>query len=89
MLSALNQIEDMRCIPADGTFYLFPDVSATIQRLGLKSDIELSTYLLDKTNVAVVPGSAFGSKDHIRLSCATSKEKLTKAMERLATVLDQ
>lgn len=89
VLSAMNQMEGMRCIPADGTFYLFPDVSATIQRLGLKSDIELSTYLLDKTNVAVVPGSAFGSKDHIRLSCATSKEKLTKAMERLATVLDQ
>ena len=89
LLSALSQMKGVRCIPADGAFYLFPNVSATIQRLGLQSDIELSAYLLDKTNVAVVPGSAFGSKDHIRLSCATSREKLTKAVDRLATVLDQ
>lgn len=89
VLSRLNQMEGIRYIPADGTFYLFPDVSAIIQRLELKSDIELSTYLLDKTNVAVVPGSAFGSKDHVRLSCATSNEKLTKAMDRLAMVFDQ
>lgn len=89
VLSRLKQMEGIRYIPADGAFYLFPDVSAIIQRLGLKSDIEFSTYLLDKTNVAVVPGSAFGSKGHVRFSCATSEEKLTKAMDRLAIVFDQ
>lgn len=89
VLSTLNKMEGMHYIPADGTFYLFPNVSATIQRLGLKSDIELSTYLLDKINVAVVPGSAFGFKGYIRLSYATSMEKLIKAMDRLATVFDQ
>ncbi|QTS83867.1 pyridoxal phosphate-dependent aminotransferase [Coxiella endosymbiont of Amblyomma nuttalli] len=89
LLSTLDQMKGICCIPADGAFYLFPDLSLTIQRLGLKSDIELSTYLLDKTNVVVMPGSAFGAKNHIRLSCAVSEKKLTKAMNRLATILDQ
>lgn len=88
-LEALNQMKGVRCIPADGTFYLFPDVAETVKRLKLRSDIELSAYLLNKTNVAVVPGSAFGLPGHIRLSCATSNEKLTKAIDRLSTVLDQ
>ncbi|WP_100622893.1 pyridoxal phosphate-dependent aminotransferase [Candidatus Coxiella mudrowiae] len=87
-LQALNQMKGMRCIPADGAFYLFPDVTETIKRLKLSSDIELSTHLLDKTNVAVVPGSAFGSPGHIRLSCATSNEKLREALDRLSSVLN-
>nr|WP_304985356.1 aminotransferase class I/II-fold pyridoxal phosphate-dependent enzyme [Coxiella-like endosymbiont] len=87
-LQALNQMKGMRCIPADGTFYLFPDVTETVKRLKLPSDIELSTHLLDKTNVAVIPGSTFGSPGHIRLSCATSNEKLSEALDRLSNVLD-
>ncbi|AIT63572.1 pyridoxal phosphate-dependent aminotransferase [Coxiella burnetii] len=88
VLKALNQMKGVHCIPADGAFYLFPDVSAAIQQLGLEDDIKLGTYLLDKTKVAVVPGSAFGSPGHVRLSCATSTEKLQEALERLASVLD-
>ena len=89
VLKALNQMKGVRCIPADGAFYLFPDLTETIKRLKLPSDIELSTYLLNKINVAVVPGSAFGLPGHIRLSCATGNEKLREAMDRLSTVLDQ
>ena len=88
-LKALNQMKGVRCVPADGAFYLFPDLTKIIKRLKLSSDIELSTHLLNKTNVAVVPGSAFGSPNHIRLSCATSNEKLREAMDRLSAVLDQ
>nr|WP_236905101.1 pyridoxal phosphate-dependent aminotransferase [Coxiella endosymbiont of Rhipicephalus microplus] len=86
-LQALNQIKGVRCIPADGAFYLFPDVREIVKRLKLPSDIELSTHVLNKTNVAVVPGSAFGSPGHIRLSCATSNKNLKEALDRLSSIL--
>lgn len=86
-LQALNQIKGVRCIPADGAFYLFPDVREIVKRLKLPSDIELSTHLLNKTNVAVVPGSAFGSPGHIRLSCTTSNKNLKEALDRLSSIL--
>jgi aspartate aminotransferase len=57
-----------------------------MQRLGLKTDAELSSYLLDKVGVAVVPGSAFGLDGHIRISFATSMQNLENALARIASV---
>ena len=88
VLKALNQMKGINCISADGTFYLFPDVSIAMKYLRIETDIKLSTYLLDKVKVAVVPGSAFGSPKHIRISCATSSKKLQEAMKRLTLVFD-
>ena len=87
VLKALNQMKGVRCIPADGAFYLFPDISAAMQHLEIESDVKLSTYLLDQVKVAVIPGSTFGFPGHIRLSCTASTEKLKEAMDRLASVL--
>lgn len=87
-LARLKQMNGVNCIPSDGTFYLFPEVTAIVKRLKLPSDIELSTYLLDKTNVAVVPGSAFGLPGHIRISCAINNAKLREAMDRLYSALN-
>ncbi len=83
MLQGLNQLAGVRCTPADGAFYLFPDVSEAMKTLGFKSDIKLATALLDEVKVAVVPGSGFGSPGNIRLSCATSSEKLEESLIRL------
>ncbi len=83
---SLNRIDGVRCLPADGTFYSFPNVSGMIQRLGLADDTALASHLLDTVGVAVVPGSAFGLEGHIRLSFATSMTELEKAMERIASV---
>ncbi|PID49839.1 MAG: aspartate aminotransferase [Proteobacteria bacterium] len=83
----LNQIDGVDCLPADGTFYSFPKVTAMIARLGLADDTALASYLLDKVGVAIVPGSAFGLQGHIRLSFATSMDNLKKALERIAAVL--
>ncbi|MCX8026190.1 MAG: pyridoxal phosphate-dependent aminotransferase, partial [Thermanaerothrix sp.] len=84
VVERLNQIPGIECLPTDGTFYVFPRVQGLIERLGLHHDLELSEYLLDKANVAVVPGSAFGMGGHLRLSIATSRERLEQALARIA-----
>ncbi|MCB1638399.1 MAG: pyridoxal phosphate-dependent aminotransferase [Thiothrix sp.] len=84
--ATLNQIDGVRCLASDGTFYSFPNVQGMIDRLGLEDDVELSSYLIDKVGVALVPGSAFGLEGHIRLSFATSLEVLEKALDRIGSV---
>ncbi len=83
ILNELQKISEINCIPCDGTFYLFPCVEKLIKKLNLKDDIEFSDFLLDKAGIAVVPGSAFGLQGYIRLSYATSMEKIKEAMQRL------
>ncbi|MDQ5770581.1 pyridoxal phosphate-dependent aminotransferase [Thiothrix subterranea] len=86
VVKAFNAMDGVECLPADGTFYSFPNVEGMIQRLGLENDTALASYLLDKTGVAVVPGSAFGLEGHIRISFATSMTNLENALERIASV---
>lgn len=86
VVKAFNAMDGVECLPADGTFYSFPNVEGMIQRLGLENDTALASYLLDKTGVAVVPGSAFGLEGHIRISFATSMANLENALGRIASV---
>ncbi len=86
VLNAFNSMDGVECLPADGTFYSFPNVEGMIKLLGLKDDTELSSYLLDKVGVAVVPGSAFGLEGHIRISFATSMANLENALGRIASI---
>lgn len=83
-LCALPGIE---CLPADGTFYSFPYVQKAMDKLKIASDTEFAEYLLSEAKVAIVPGSAFGSPGHIRLSFAASENILIKALDRIAAVL--
>ena len=85
---ALNQLNGVSCLPSDGTFYSFPDFSEAIKRSGLNSDVDFAEQLLVESGVALVPGSAFGADNHMRISFATSMEQLKKAIERLSKVLD-
>lgn len=78
---SLQEIPGVRCIPADGTFYSFPDCSELIERLpNIHNDVELAAFLLEKANIALVPGSAFGNNGSIRISYATSMANLTSAL---------
>lgn len=81
--AALTKIPGVICPPADGAFYVFPNVRKAITRLDLKDDIALSELILEKAHVAVVPGTEFGAPGFIRLSYATNLEILQKAIERL------
>ena len=88
LCSALNDIDGFKTTPGTGAFYLFPDVTNVIEQKGFSDDVELSQYLIEKANVAVVPGSAFGSPGYIRLSYATSLELIKEALNRISNSLD-
>ena len=88
VLSELNQIEGVECKPTDGTFYVFPSFKNFIEKSEIVSnDKELALYILEKSKVAVVPGSAFGIEGHIRISIAIDIDSLKDAMKRLKNTL--
>ncbi len=89
VVNALNEIEGVRCLPSQGTFYSFPSVAGVIERASdIKNDLQLADYLLEKADVAVVPGSAFGAEGYLRLSYATSMENVVESMKRLKKGLE-
>ena len=83
LYEGLNAINGMEVIACEGAFYSFPNCSGFIKRLGLKDDMELAKMLLEKVHLAVVPGTAFGTEGHIRLSFACSEENIKEALKRL------
>ena len=84
LLESLNAIEGIECPRSSGAFYSFPRVQGLIDRLGLIDDVDFATYCLEKLNIALVPGSAFGAPGYVRLSFATSMDNIKEAVERLA-----
>ncbi|KKK37703.1 aspartate aminotransferase [Mesobacillus campisalis] len=79
----LVDIPGITCIKPQGAFYLFPNVKDAAKLAGCKDVDEFVEKLLTEAQVAVVPGSGFGSPDNIRLSYATSLELLEAAVERI------
>lgn len=89
VVERLNQMTGINALHADGTFYVFPDISGVLAaRDDLHDDLEFAEALLVEKGVAVVPGSAFGLKNHIRLSIATSETNLKNALDRIAQFID-
>ncbi|OED38059.1 aspartate aminotransferase [Chromatiales bacterium (ex Bugula neritina AB1)] len=89
VVKSLNEMNGVDCIEGDGTFYAFPNVQAAIDANNdTSNDVEFSSWVLDKAGVAVVPGSAFGTEGHVRLSFATSMENLQKAMQRMGDLIN-
>lgn len=87
VVSGLNAIEGVSCLPADGAFYAFADVSKAMAALGIRDDNAFAEFLLNEAGVAVVAGSGFGAPGHMRISFATSTENLQRALERIAKAL--
>ena len=80
----LNEMDGIECPASDGTFYSFPSFQAVIDRMdGIEDDVQLAQFLLEKAEVALVPGSAFGLSGHLRLSYATDMDSLEKALTRI------
>lgn len=88
VLESFKNINGVECQPCQGTFYIFPRMQGVMDRLGIKTDVELGEFLIEKAGIAVVPGSAFGASGFVRISFATSMENLEKAMERLHNTLN-
>ncbi len=88
VVAALNEIRGVNCLTSDGTFYAFPDMNQAIENIdGINNDVEFAELLLEKTGIALVPGSAFGADGYMRLSYATDMESLKSALSRLADLL--
>ncbi len=88
VVAALNDIKGIRCAPADGAFYCFFSVADAIAATpGVSDDVEFAAWLMEKAEVALVPGSAFGAPGYLRLSFATSMDNLKEAMRRLKVAL--
>lgn len=87
IVEALNDIPGIQCLMPGGAFYVFPNVSALYGRSyegkKITNSTEFIEYLLDVANVATVPGAAFGSDDHIRLSYATSLTNIEEGVRRI------
>lgn len=82
IVGELEKMPGIKCLHSDGTFYSFPSVEKV-----MKDDMEFSEYLLNEAEIAVVPGSAFGTPGYIRISYATSMQDIKKAMERMKEAL--
>lgn len=83
VLADLAQIPGVRCARPEGAFYVYPNISAYLGRGGLKSSIDVANRLLHEAHVVTVPGEGFGTREHIRLSYATSSAVLTEALLRM------
>jgi aspartate aminotransferase len=93
VVERLRAIPNIRCTKPQGAFYVFPNVSAYLNReaagTALKTGDDLAAYLIESAHVAVVGGSDFGSPENIRISYATSMENLERGLDRIDAALRQ
>lgn len=93
VVNRFNAMPGLSCLMAGGAFYAFPDARDAIQNLynagkiTETTDMALAEYLLEKFDVAVVPGSAFGAEGYFRISFATSMANLREALDRIEKAL--
>jgi aspartate aminotransferase len=82
-LAGLARIPGVTCTKPEGAFYVYPNVSKFLGRAGVPTAMELSKRLLHEAHVVTVPGEAFGTSEHIRLSYATSHADVAEGLERM------
>jgi aspartate aminotransferase len=87
VVNGLRSIPGINCTLPEGAFYAYPNVSAFFGRGGVKSASDLAGKLLREAHVATVPGEGFGTRDHIRVSYATSVAELDRGLQRVRKFL--
>ncbi|EKD74672.1 MAG: hypothetical protein ACD_44C00366G0010 [uncultured bacterium] len=88
LVKALNEIPGVNCLASSGSFYIFPDFSEFMTRhQDIKDDLALAEYFLMKANVAVIPGSAFGVPNCMRISFVVEIDKLGEAVDRIKQLI--
>lgn len=87
MVSELNKIDGFHCPTPQGAFYVYPDVSGLLNRewdgVTPTTSLELADLILEKAEVAVIPGEAFGPSGYLRLSYALGDDALLEGVQRL------
>jgi aspartate aminotransferase len=83
ILAGLATIPGLTCVRPEGAFYVYPNVSAYFGKSGVSSAADVAKRLLHEAHVVTVPGEAFGTREHIRLSYATSSGEIQRGVERM------
>jgi len=83
IVAGLRAIHGIQCTMPQGAFYVYPNVGAYLHADGLADTTALAEKLLEEAHVAVVPGPAFGTHDHVRISYAASLEQIEEGLLRL------
>jgi aspartate/methionine/tyrosine aminotransferase len=93
VLYKLSTIPGVSCVKPEGAFYVFPNLSSYFGKeyagTTIRNSYGLAYYLLKEAMVTLVPGAAFGSDNHVRISYATSMSNLEKGLQRMAAALAQ
>jgi aspartate/methionine/tyrosine aminotransferase len=91
VFNRLQSMEGISCFKPRGAFYAFPNISAHLStsynEYEIKNSSDLALYLIKEAKVVLIPGSAFGSDNHLRISFATSMERLKEGMDRIENAL--
>jgi aspartate aminotransferase len=80
ILAGLKTIPGITCTVPRGAFYVYPNVSAFFGKGGIKSAADVAAGLLSEAHVVAVPGEAFGTEEHIRLSYAVSADTIDQGI---------
>ncbi len=89
VLEGFQSIPGLTCTIPQGAFYVYPNISAFLGKGGIKSASDLAAKLLSEAHVVVVPGEAFGTENHIRLSYAVSGDVIDKGVQRMRDYLSK
>ena len=87
IVAALNDFDGIQCRPGEGTFYAFARIQDILGARGMDTDVDFVELLLNKADLACVPGSAFGAPGYVRLSFACSMEMLEESVRRIKRAL--
>ena len=83
ILEGFKTIPGLTCTVPQGAFYVYPNVSSFFGKGGLNSAADVAARLLSEAHVVAVPGEAFGTKEHIRLSYAVSHDVVDEGVKRM------
>jgi aspartate aminotransferase len=89
VIERLRQIPGVSIVMPKGAFYAYPNISVAYKSGRIKNSLDFAEQLLAKSHVAVVPGEAFGTSDHIRISYATSMGELSRGLDRLQSFIKE
>jgi aspartate aminotransferase len=87
MLAKLAEIPGITCTKPEGAFYVYPNIGAFIGKGGVRSATELATRLLHEAHVVTVPGEAFGTSEHIRISYPVTRQNIDEGVRRMGEFL--
>jgi aspartate aminotransferase len=83
VIERLRRTPGVKIATPSGAFYAYPNISCAFGRSGISTPMQFAERLLERAHVAVVPGEAFGTNEHIRISYATSMHELERGLDRI------